>query len=239
MGNGLTRYRGAKRDEVAPTYWLSTKDVTQFLQERIDIIVATLRKTNPEYSNLENIPVTVAGVQASHGFCTLVVILPPEALESESSNVGKDVPYVFKQRDEEMQLKLIPKLENLFQLYIYTKEDKKEFKSNKFIEKMNLNRRVINTLVYFSVPRYRKVESTDDGNGREHVMFFIDPIKVFCDMLTEEGDRSNSTSVLIDGIQKIRNGEYKFHVKKLRKKHEKKNDDKFIKELEGLLRGKR
>ena len=45
--------------------------------------------------------------------------------------------------------------------------------------------------------------------------------------------------MLIDGIQKIRNGEYKFHVKKLRKKHEKKNDDKFIKELEGLLRGKR
>ena len=126
MGNGLTNYRQAKRDDVPPAYWLSTKDVAQFLQERVDIIVATIRKNNPEYSNLENIPVSVAGGQASHSFCPIAVVLPPEALESESSNVGKNVPSVFKQRDEEAQLQLIPELEKFFKLYIYNKEDKKE-----------------------------------------------------------------------------------------------------------------
>lgn len=240
MGNGVTKYRQAKRDDVPPTYWLSTKDVAQFLQERIDIIVATLRKKDPEYSNLENIPVTVAGGQASNTFCPIVVVLPPEALESESSNVGKNVPSVFKQRDEEAQLRLIPDLERLFKLYIYNKEDKKEFKSKRFREKMNMNWKAIDSLIYFSVPRYRKVDENDESGRGEHVIFFIDPIKVFADMLTEEGDRTSSTTVLIDGIKKIRNGEYRFHVKKQRRKNgDKKVGDNFMKEIEGILRSRR
>lgn len=237
MGNGLTNYRQAKRDDVPPAYWLSTKDVAQFLQERVDIIVATIRKNNPEYSNLENIPVSVAGGQASHSFCPIAVVLPPEALESESSNVGKNVPSVFKQRDEEAQLQLIPELEKFFKLYIYNKEDKKEFKTKKFRERMNMNWKAVDTLIYFSVPRYRKIDTGDEDNGRgEHVIFFIDPIKVFADMLREEGDKFGSTTVLIDGIKKIRNGEYKFHIKKQRRKHDKKVSDDYMKEIDGMLR---
>ena len=102
---------------------------------------------------------------------------------------------------------------------------------------MNMNWKAVDTLIYFSVPRYRKIDNGDEDNGRgEHVIFFIDPIKVFADMLREDGDKFGSTTVLIDGIKKIRNGEYKFHIKKQRRKHDKKVSDDYMKEIDGMLR---
>lgn len=234
MGNGRFKYRNAKRDDAPPTFWLSTKNVQEYMQERIDMIVATLRKRSERYSRLENIPVTIAGVQASDKIGSFAVVLPPDALEAEATNVD-GIPSIYLQKDEEAELMLIPEIENFFKLYAYSKWEKKDFEDADFRKRYNVSRQTAETLINFSVPRYRKVDG--DDHDTDIVMFFINPITVFHDMLTEEGEKRESFEIQIDAIKKIRNAEYEYHVRKLRKKRKHGNRGGNVdKELDSFLR---
>lgn len=232
-GNNKFRYRNVRREDAPTAVWLSTKDVQSYIQERVDFIVAALRKNNPKYANLKNFQVQVCGAKASEKFVPLMIILPPDALEDEATS-HDDVPSIFLERDEEGQLTLIPMLQNLFKLWAYTKEDKKAFENPRYQREMNINRAVAQNIINWSVPRYR--QRKDGSEKSELVMFFVDPIKIFHEMVSEETE-TKEFIVTIDGFKKIRHGEYDFRVTKSYGKKKKKNKDSSLnQDIDSFLR---
>lgn len=232
-GNNKFRYRNARREDAPTAVMLSTKDVQIYIQERVDFIVAALRKKDPKYANLKDIQVQVCGAKASEKFVPLMIILPPNALEDEATS-NENVPSIFLERDEEGQLSLIPMLQNLFKLWAYTKEDKKAFDTPRYQREININRSMAQNIINWSVPRYR--ERKDGDERSELVMFFIDPIKIFHEMLSEEQE-TKSFSVYITSFKKIRHGEYDFRITKSYGKKKKKDKDSSLnQDIDSFLR---
>ena len=231
-GNNRFKYRNARREDVPAALLLSTKDVQNYIQERIDVIVAALRNKNPKYADLKDIQIRVAGAQASDKFVPLMIILPPEALEAEATS-NDEVPYIFLERDEDGQLTLIPAIEKLFKCWAYTKEDKKAFENPRYQRAININRKMAADIINFTTPRYRQRKDGDEKT--EIIMFFIDPIKIFHEMLTEENE-TKSFKIDIANFKKIRNGEYDFKVMKYYGKKKKSKENPLIKDIDGFLR---
>lgn len=232
-GNNRFRYKNARREDAPTAVWLSTKDVQTYIQERVDVIVAMLRKENPKYANLKNFQVQVCGAQASNKFVPLMIILPPEALEDEATT-NDNVPSIFLERDEEGQLTLIPMLQKLFKLWAYTKDDKKAMETSAYQRAVNINRKTAQDIINWSVPRYR--QRKDDGEKSELIMFFVDPIKVFHEMVSEENETKDFT-ISINDFKKIRHGEYDFRVtKSYGKKKKNKKDSSLNKDIDSFLR---
>lgn len=237
MGNEYNvRYRQAKRDDRPPAWWLSTKDVQAFMQERVDMIVATLRKKDERYANLDKIPVRVAGSKASDKYISIVAAVPSAALEIEASNVGEPVPAIFtKNKDEDAELQLIPEIENFFKLYAYSAYDKKGFRKAEWQRKYNVSKKTAEQLYNYSSPRYYKKMNGEIEDSL--VMIFLDPVRIFQDMLTEEGARVvDENYPTIDKFEKIRDGEYKFHITKNRNKRKKNKDASFERDVDSMLR---
>ena len=236
MAGNNFRCKNVRREDAPTVLWLSTKHVQEYIQEKVDVVVATLRKSHPEYANLGNIQIQVCGAKASEKFVPLMIILPPAALQDEATT-DDSVPTIFKERDEEGQLTLIPALEKLFKLWAYTKEDKKELLRNTTYQQrvLNINNRTAQNIINWSVPRYR--ERKDGDERSELIMFFIDPISIFHEMVSEVNETKNFT-VEISDFKKIRHGEYEFRIVKSygKNKKNKKGKSSLTQDIDSFLR---
>ena len=234
------KFRNVRRDDLPPSFWLSTSDVEKHLQNRIDMIVALLRRSK-KYQELPDIKIQVGGTQASsnpNGYMVLNVVLPPAALESEASNAGEELAFIWRNRDEEEELILIEEIKEFFSLFSFTREDLSCMMSRKWQEENRVRPADVAVIKNYSVPRYRKTKDRD-GKDKEIIVLFLDPMRVFHDMICEEGENPDNFRIEINRVKKIRHGDYEFRVTKVNKKKERRNDDYMKKDLDAIIRQRR
>ena len=229
------KYAGAKRDDAPPSFWIGTSEVQRYLQDRLDMIVAVLRKKDKNYEGLRNITVRIGASQASAKYCPMMVLLTPNALEINASNANAELSHIYQQKDEEAELQLIPEIQNFFKLYAYNKKDKQSFSDPRYLRELGISRQTATKIKQFCSPRY-----IDNGRGEntvEQVMFFIDPVRVFHDMFSDDDpkSRNNDFRVTIDRFKKINTAEFKYHVIKTKKNGKKKGAN-FMKDIDEFLR---
>lgn len=229
------KYKKVRREHEQPTFILSTNDVKEFLQLRLDFIVAKLRKMNETYAKLPNIQVDVFGSQASDVYVPLMVILPPAVLKDESENIEENIPTIYFDRDEDSQLHLIQEIKDFLGLFSFTKFDREMLTNREFLAEKRISTKVGQMISNFAEPRYRKQKNSDSDAG-DMVLLFIDPIRVFHEMVQLEGESRKSYTISIIKIKKIRDTQYNYHIKKNYRGKRKKKKSSFYREMDQLLK---
>lgn len=231
------KYRKVRQENEQPRFILSTTDVKEYLQLRLDMIVAGIRKSGETYKDLPNIQVEVFGTQASDKYVPMLVILPPAVLVDESSNDTSSIPGIYFNRDEDSHMQLIDEIGNFFKIYSFTKPDLKAFMSQNYLHAIGISTREAQKILNFSEPRYR-VHVDKDGNNEHNVdmvMFYIDPLRVFHEMLEIEND-TRKFRIEITNIKKIRDTQYNYHIKKQYEGKKKKYKNSMYREFDSMLK---
>jgi len=209
------RYAEAQVVRGPEAFDFKTEDVRKFLQKQLDLTVNLLRKSDPNYKDIKDMPIYVSGARCSEFYCPFFVLLPKTAVYVESVAVDPNIPSIFREgRDDEEELKLIPTIEKFLRLYAFTKSDVKALKSRKYQDALKLNPNAINKLIEYIKPRYRTAKGGDNSEIKM-VMVAIDPVKVFHDMVRLEKDDDNKPfKVKVEIKQRVKSGDYRFRVQK-------------------------
>ena len=224
----MYRYKGGESEHHDPVRLYKTSDIQNYIQGNVNTVLSLLRKKDKAYANMHDINVKVVSWQASPNCIPFIVLLPPAVLKNvnESKNNDSNIPSIFYNLDEEDHQIMIDELEAMFKIYAYTEEDIRALKkSEKLLNELKLSRKNAMILANMARPRFRKFRSgnSDDDNSDAYVMFIIDPIRVFHDMMVDTSNLGEQFSVDITSVDKIRNGEYRFRVKRSRNRGKKKN----------------
>lgn len=228
-----TKYRKARVHYSAPEFDISTKDIQDYIQGRVNVVLNILKQES-KYENLDEIPVKIAAAQASASFYPLLVALPVNVLESEASNDGKEVPSIWIQNEENDEANIIKDLEEFFKMYTFKKSEIKEFKNRDYQRKLGIRPKNAYALADFSRPRFKSFAVGDEKVMK--VFFCIDPVRVFTDMLTEDGENPESFTIEITFVKKIRNSQYEYRVVKKKQKNFNNSSDSFDKDLDSVFK---
>lgn len=228
-----TRFKRAREHYSAPEYDISTREIQEYLQGKLDVVVSVL-KQEKRYDNLDDIKISVGAAKASDTFVPLIVTLPKEALESEASNMDNEIPSIWTKTEENEEVRMIEDLEDFFRMYTFKKDDIKMLKNREYQRKQHIRPSYAASVVGMCRPTYHVFKK-----GSEYVdariMFALDPVRVFMDMLCEENEKQGDVDITITGIKKIRNSQYEFRVVKRRQKNKGNNNDAYEKDIETIF----
>ena len=122
-------------------------------------------------------------------------------------------------------------------MYSYDKNDMKAFDSVAFRHEVKISPVDANRLKRFARP---KGYSTSNNNRPTHIIMYIDPFRVFSDMLKEEGNPKDKfkAKIIRDQVRELKTGNTSYCVEKVYAKNDHNNDDrkKFEKFLSNRLK---
>lgn len=207
MASELFKTRaGINPTETELPFSISTHQVEEYLQKKIDVILNRVSQENGS-TDKESIDVRVYTTEAGGNFLPFVIILPMEALEEKAKKQNRNTPSIFNAKDADGTASMKPELYKLFSSYIYTKDDESAFFSEDWRRARRVRRETSPVLKSLRTPKVTNME-----NGRLQVVsFMIDPLRVFHDMLSMKDD-NRSFKVDINGWQKMQTGEYRYDV---------------------------
>lgn len=216
---------GLKPDDNGLPFSISTSQVETYLQQRVDVVT--------EHAKTNKVGIKVYTTEPGKLFAPFVVILPTSVLQDRNQSSEDDEPSIFTPNKSSRKLRLRPELYHLFKLYIYDEYDEKAFFSNEWKNKLGVRSDASAALKRLRVPALNKNGDT------EVVMFLLDPLRIFHDMLKMDDNRQYRIS--IKSLKKIRTGEFIYSVERTlaNSKGNKKYKDVLINEINKKLRGGR
>lgn len=227
--NGYGKNRaGLQPDQQSKPYTASTSQVKQYMQQKVNALYAAAGKSDAAPQ------VNIYSIEMSRMFYPFIVVLGTECIKNANEDGDSKIDTFFQTNNDETYVELDEILFNLFKNYCYNKDDQDAFFSDAFRRQLGLGKASSVTLKSLRNPKVVSV-----NNGRDQVvMFMIDPLRVFHDMLTEEDDK-REFYVCIRDTKKINTGEYKYHLKRELKtgKNKAPKGNNIVHELESKIRG--
>lgn len=194
----LTR-GGARPDISELSYHLSTSEMRNFLQKKLD-----------EIADGDQVQIKLISVDIGNNFIPFVAILPSAVLvDDKKENENDDVMKLDIDLDESSTSKYIKMKEKYFKLvsaYTYNKDERDSFKAENVRKIYGLKPNTAFNLRKLMIPR--KFDKEGDS-----VIVLLDPIKLFHSYLSISND-NRPFEVDIVGVKKKGNGEFSYHVKR-------------------------
>lgn len=226
---------GISPDERELPYSITTHDVEEYLQKKVNTVLNRIAQQNGKGSNAEQIDVKVYTTEAGRDFLPFVVILPTDVLETKDRQKRKDTPSIFNTKDTDGTASMRTEFFNLFKCYVFGKEDETAFFSEDWRRARHVNRETSPVLKSMRTPKVTSME----GGRLQVVSFIIDPLRVFHDMLTINDD-PRSFKVEIKGWQKMQTGVYRYDLNRvISKGKNKKYRDTVVQELNRRMKAGR
>lgn len=190
----------ASNDEII--YKFTTEDAKSYLQKKFNMIKAAFEKKGV---NFPDIKLIMYNQELGKNFLPFILILPDTVLESRNRN--ENYNSIFLPDTKEQSARLKKPFFDLLSNYTYNKDDKKAFRSPDWKRRSGVNGRHTSTLLKYSTPVKESF-----GSAGTKVLVFIDPIRIFHDMLVIEGREDQVFDVDIRECKKIENGNYNFKM---------------------------
>lgn len=231
MASNYTTRAGLTPSENELPYSITTSDVKGYLQKKLNAVVNGMRK-NGQY-NGENIEVDIITVEMGNNFVPFTVVLPTTVLKQYNKPRRNNELSIFNPKDNDQTVNIMDPIIRMFGSYTFDKADGEAFFSADWRRARGVSTTTSAILKTNRTPRLTRL-----ANGSlERVTFLIDPIRVFHDMLTVDGNNTNF-KVDIKNWQKIRSGEFRYDVMRvISKKKGKKGGHNFADELNRQMRG--
>ena len=172
---------GLKPDDNGLPFSISTSQVETYLQQRVDVVT--------EHAKTNKVEIKVYTTEPGKLFAPFVVVLPTSVLQDRNQSSEDDEPSIFTPNKSSRKLRLRPELYHLFKLYIYDEYDEKAFFSNEWKNKLGVRSDASAALKRLRVPALNKSGDT------EVVMFLLDPLRIFHDMLKMDDNRQYRISI--------------------------------------------
>lgn len=232
MARDYNTRAGITPDEKELPYSITTADVESYLNKKMDVICDQMSKKNG--TDKEEIDVHVYTTEAGKDFLPFVVVLPMGVLKSKKQK-NQNTASIFTPQDSDNACSMKDEYYNVFKPFIYNKDDEQAFFSDEWRRRVRVNRETSPVLKSL---RTAKVQRMNGGNTSV-VIFMIDPLRVFHDMLKIDGD-NRDFHIEIGNLQKINTGNYKYFMKRVINKGKgKKYSNTLADELNRKMKGTR
>lgn len=192
---------------------ITTKMVEQFLQEdKIDKLVALMRKNGKNHGDVK---VRLISAKCSKKFIPFLILLPTSIIKGSGKNRNEYEPSIFDPEDEDNSVKLEEEFYKLLKCYCFTRDEVEAFFTATWRNELGISLKVAHSLKNSSKPKVQKF-----NNGKtKFVACFIDPYKVFKDMLTDMNNPDKRFDIEISETHRLSNSDYKYKVSRSDKKN--------------------
>ena len=216
-------------------YTVTTAQVEQYLQKKVDVLC------NRDKSLPQNVDVRVYTTEVGSKFIPFVVVLPTSVLVDKSKKQNNDhIDGIFNINERSSKVEdLLKPFKSLFVAYTYDSDDMKAFSSSDWRRARGVARTTSESLKKMVFPRISQFRG-EGGRKTTVVIFLLDPLRVFHDML-KMNDDNRDFNVDIERWQKIKTGEFRYIMTRSVKhgKHKRYNDTVIANELNRKMRGQR
>jgi len=224
-----TRSGVVPRKSKHQTFFIRTNTVRDYLQQKIDGIVAASNKNGIK---MDKISIDLFTDKMSDKFAPFVLILSTSAAEyyDDTEDVTEDGEEIFTRRsnqdgqDFDKPAILKKPIAMLYDALRYTPEDLKAFKARNYLRELEIAGipGISRHMKYYSKPRLYTVK---DGDGYiTKISVYIDPIKIFHEMVMVEYDRNFEVKLHVK--RKINENEFEYMVRKQARSKSKKQKNK-------------
>lgn len=203
--------------ETVEKYELTTAQVSDFLQKRINTFTTVARNNGEE---IEDIHVNVVSCEFSKKFVPFAIVLPEEAIaQKQNGNGEKQIMRIFQSEENNELSRLVKPVWGAITAYLYTKNDKKSFIDSGNLKKtLNLTSGAASKVAGLCSPRIIRVDKE-----RRYIICLVDPIRLFSDMVRNGKTEVNKDNipkymVNIEKVVKVGNGNFKYIITKEPKK---------------------
>lgn len=232
MASEIITRSGITPNESGLPFTISTADVREYLQAKMDVICDAMAKQG---KNLGHIDIMVYSPETfGRKFIPFTIFLPTDILVGKRKTVNKDEPSIFNPAVEDKAVDIIQPIYNLLKCYTYSSADKEAFERSKFLKReLNLSHNNLYDIMRYMTPKVVKFPSSK----YELVTLLLDPIRVFHDMLIMP-DSKKDFSIIIESCQKIRGNEYNYNIIRTvyNGKNKNKNGNNVATEFNNMLR---
>ena len=225
---------GLEPDMSEIPFRITTKLVEEHLQKAINLMVKDLRDKGV---NARDIRITVMTDNISKQFRPFIIAIPMDgAVKGRGGNNENLSIYHDEENDNNIQLH--DWLFKFLSAFSFDKSDIKAFDSVTFRKELNISPVRANDLKRLARP---KVHSVRDDRRPTHVVMYIDPIRVFKNMLKSSDDDKFRILIKKDKSRDLNAGECEYKVYKIYESRRSKNDEreKLTKLLKNNINNKR
>ena len=226
---------GLLPDDDRVPYSIKTQQIINYLQHKVDVMISDVNNHLPEgMEPLRDIPLKGYTIKFTSTHYPIILIMPgsveynPQRAKRKKQgprtaevDISQDVADDDNSGDK---TQILRPLYSVLQTYMY---EKGLFRNANKCSGMRLSNDQRNQCAKFSTPKRTKQK----GGGT--IMLMLDPFAIIHEMLEFEGDM-RSFYILMQEPNKIKDGEFKYNVKRTYKKAKKGN--KGISELKSLMR---
>lgn len=199
---------GLKADTSKPHYIVTTKNVEEYLQKAINVMVKDLRDNG---KNVRDVKITVMTNNVSKEFKPFLVALPIDgAAKGRSGN--SDNLSIYQNEENDNNIQMHDWLFKFMSTFVYDKSDIRAFDSMMFRKELGITPAAANDLKRLARP---KVHSVRDDRRPTHIIFYVDPIRVFKHMLRVSDDEKFKISIKKDECVDLNSGECEYSVYKI------------------------
>lgn len=185
-------------------YDISTKDVENYLQQKLNVVVGDMRKKG-EYRG-DDINVKLITMEVGNDFVPFAIILPPSILKERQKTRNNELG-IFAPKQFDITRAIYNPIGQFLKAFAYNKEDSRAFISQEWRRRSGVSGQKAGMLKKYSNP---VIDNYNNGK-METITMFIDPVRVFYDMLKMD-DYPTAYKVSIRKWNRIKNGEYNYKV---------------------------
>ena len=189
-------------------YEVTTYDVRDFLQKRLDAAIYTMETNGVDVSDIKGTTIDMYAFEAGRNYLPFVIVLPTNVLASKVKN-DDDGEDIFDTKSSSKEVRFKQPFWDFFKGFMYVKEKKGSvFSDPTWRNHMGVDNRRANFLKDL---RFAKIRSFNHGKIKK-VVFIIDPILVLRAMLLWKDPSSNDFKVYIEDWKKRESGQYKMDI---------------------------
>lgn len=212
-------------------YDITTEHVKKYLESKFGFINNGLK--NKGVKGVNPIEVNIRNLKIGKNFLPFIVVLPEDVLDKTSFDPS--TPSVFRPEDDDDAVRLKPYYYHFLANYMYSKEDINFFGSSNWRRMAgNPTAGNIRVLKKYSRPAIETISGAN-GERTSTVLVFLDPIKIFHEMLIDNSNPKQRFNIYVTDIQNIGDSNYNFTIsREVIKKN--KNDERSVQDLINKLK---
>lgn len=200
------RATGLAPEKTDLAFAITTTDAQRFLQEKVNNLVKTMRLQDV---NQEDVEVILFSTKMTKKFVPFMILLPKSVLKNKGEKkVRNEISYFNPEDSGSSNASVKEPFWNLLKCFIYDKADEQAFFKNTVRQQLGLSMESANRIKANRSPKVVKL----NGGKCEYVTCFIDPLRLFHDMLVDQNNRDERFLVMVNDTEQIKNDKYKYHV---------------------------
>ena len=210
-----------------PTYKITTTAAHDFIQKKLNAAVTISRKQaaskgqDPDAIKDINLTMVTTKPVKNASFSLFLVLLPESVKLGKRSN--NEMSYFDPDNGHSSFVRLRPDAYAIFKQYMFNEKEAKLFTTGKYREMLGgISVSTATSLAKHMKPRLDPLGISRSAKCKKMVGFFIDPVKVFQDMLSETGS-SGTPKLKIESTKKLREDNFEYTVKIVSSSKENKN----------------